>query len=858
MIGQTISHYEILEKLGEGGMGVVYKAQDTKLRRPVALKFIAADMTRDQDAKKRFAQEAQAASALDHPNIAVVHEIDETDDGRSFICMTYYGGKTLKEKIAEGPLDVREAVQIVLQVASGLQRAHESGIVHRDIKPANIIMTEHGEAKIVDFGLAKLAAQTRPSRTAPTAGTAAYMSPEQVLGAEADARSDLFSLGVLFYEAVTGKRPFIGEHEPALFYSIANTEPPPPTSLRRDLPIEIERIILRLLEKDQKKRYQSAADLRENLKHFLGEKPTPRPVRIVQRVLRNRFSVPLAISGVVVIVASLLLATGVLQRWLGISRLTEPQYIGVMPFKLIGGDSTKIPLLEGIHERVTSSLIRMQHVLGGSHVSPASETWKYRGKDAREARKGSGITIAIEGSVQWLADQIMATVTVVDAKELSSIDSREVSASVASFSELEERLVSAIAEMLKTKPTSAQLLALQVGTTHDEMAYDYYIRARGELLAYREPAKLNSAIQLFQRAIALDSIYALAYAGLGEGYWRKYTITRDVQWADSAFRACRHAQTLNSGLPEVRFTLGLLYSGTGKDSLAILEFQSILADDSVNAFAWMELGKAIGLAKQRVRAEAAYRRAIDIRPFDWQTYHYLATAYYYIREYPKAIEFWNEAVKLAPNQPGLHVNLGAAAFNQRNWTDAIRQFNLALQIDSSLYTIYTNLATAYYYDGMSQLAVETYLKSLRYNSTDYRVWGGLGAAYRELGGSKLSQEAYEKAESLALAYLKKVNATDAQVISQLSGYYADMNRAAEARAMIQKALALAPTDINVQRRAVTTYELIGDRKEALKRLAIVLAQGPLPMEIEYSPEMKKLRQDPRYVELTKGGGAGRK
>src|SRR5713101_7048531 len=220
MTGQTISHYKILEKLGEGGMGIVYKAEDTRLHRPVALKFLPAEFTRDEAAKRRFIHEAQAASALDHPNIAVVHEVDETDDGRAFICMAYYQGGTLKERIEQGPLTIDESLNIASQIAEGLRRAHEVGIIHLDVKPANVLVTEQGVVKIVDFGLAKLTGDPRSSKSGRMAGTAAYMSPEQVQGIRVDRRSDLFSLGVVLYEMLTGTRPFGGGHEAALFYAI--------------------------------------------------------------------------------------------------------------------------------------------------------------------------------------------------------------------------------------------------------------------------------------------------------------------------------------------------------------------------------------------------------------------------------------------------------------------------------------------------------------------------------------------------------------------------------------------------------------------------------------------------------------
>ncbi len=222
MIGTTISHYKILEKLGEGGMGVVYKAEDTKLKRTVALKFLPPELTRDPEAKERFIHEAQAASALDHNNICTIYEVAEIDDGQLFIAMACYEGETLKSRIAQGQLRIEEALDFVGQIAQGLVRAHEVGIVHRDIKPANIIVTTRGEVKIVDFGLAKLSGRTLLTKSGTTLGTAAYMSPEQARGEQVDQRTDIWSLGVVLYEMLTGKRPFESEYEQALVYSILN------------------------------------------------------------------------------------------------------------------------------------------------------------------------------------------------------------------------------------------------------------------------------------------------------------------------------------------------------------------------------------------------------------------------------------------------------------------------------------------------------------------------------------------------------------------------------------------------------------------------------------------------------------
>jgi len=270
MIGQTISHYKIIEKLGGGGMGVVYKAEDTKLKRLVALKFLPPDLTRDEEAKERFVHEAQAASALDHPNICVIHEIDETEEGQIFICMAYYEGETLKKKVAGGQLSVDSAIDLAIQIAQGLARAHEAGITHRDIKPANLMITNRGEVKAVDFGLAKLVGQSRLTKAGMTVGTVAYMSPEQTRGEEVDHRADIWAWGVVCYEMITGQLPFRGEYEAAMIYSILNENPMPPKELRPDIPEELEQIVLRALEKDRQQRFQSIEDVLQHLKMLCG------------------------------------------------------------------------------------------------------------------------------------------------------------------------------------------------------------------------------------------------------------------------------------------------------------------------------------------------------------------------------------------------------------------------------------------------------------------------------------------------------------------------------------------------------------------------------------------------------------
>jgi serine/threonine protein kinase len=294
VIGKTVSHYKIISKLGEGGMGVVYKAEDTKLMRAVALKFLSSQSLGTQEEKTRFVHEAQAAAALDHPNICTVHEIDEAD-GHTFIAMAYVDGESLRDRIDRGPLEVAETLDIVSQVAMGLSKAHEKNIVHRDIKPANILMTPDGVARIVDFGLAKLEGRTKVTRTGTTVGTVAYMSPEQTRGDDVDHRADIWSLGVMLYEMLTGAHPFPGDHEAAVIYRIINEDPIPMDNGQAGISTELQAIVDRALSKDASGRYGSVIEVLEDLQRVAGETTTGAPAMnaVIGRLLdRERFNRP--------------------------------------------------------------------------------------------------------------------------------------------------------------------------------------------------------------------------------------------------------------------------------------------------------------------------------------------------------------------------------------------------------------------------------------------------------------------------------------------------------------------------------------------------------------------------------------
>jgi TolB-like protein/predicted Ser/Thr protein kinase len=401
MIGETISHYRILEKLGGGGMGVVYRAEDLKLKRTVALKFLPHEWSGDANSRERFMREAQAASALDHPHICTIYEIDETDDGQLFIAMAFYEGETLKKRIDRGPLPTREAVNFAIQAAEGLTKAHEKGITHRDIKPANLLVTSEGDVKIVDFGLAKLAGEHGLTRTGSTVGTPHYMSPEQARGEEVGPATDIWSLGVVLYEMVTGVRPFRADSADAVIHAIRHDQPMPIRDLRPDPPPMLERIVQRAMEKDPENRYVSAEELLTDLRTLEeAESEASLKTTTVPAATGTRrwLTVAAPIAGVV------LLAVVALLLWQAPKAPppgpTEegPKRIVVLPFDNLGPPEDEY-FADGMTEEIIS---RLAAVSGLEVISRTSAmNYKGTGKNVRQIGEELEVHYALEGTVRW-------------------------------------------------------------------------------------------------------------------------------------------------------------------------------------------------------------------------------------------------------------------------------------------------------------------------------------------------------------------------------------------------------------------------------------------------------------------------
>jgi serine/threonine protein kinase/Flp pilus assembly protein TadD len=864
MIGQIVAHYRITEKLGSGGMGVIYKAIDLRLNRPAALKFLPIHLTADAEIRQRFIQEAQAAAILNNEHIVTVYEIDEWQ-GQTYIAMEYIAGQTLKEMIYDVgarplsgtsravPLPIKDVISITIQICTGLQAAHEAGIVHRDVKPDNVVISRRGQAKLIDFGLAKLAGQVKLTQAGSAMGTAAYMSPEQVNGEAIDLRCDIWSLGVMLYEMISGKLPFQGERMQALLRDITKREPEPLQTLRPDAPPALQDIISRCLAKNPSKRYQQVRELLADLyglQNSYEEKTYRLPATAKHGA--GKFRKYFYKTAVLLAVITLLLALPSLLR-MAKSRLRHSdvpiqKYLAVLPLLVIGGDRSSQAFSDGLVETLTSKLTQVEQNESSMWIVPASELRASGINSPSQARKAMGVTLAITGSLQQNKNSIRLIMNLVDAVAMRQLRSAVITEEINASADFQDRAVDEVARMLELELKPETRSRLAAGGTAQPLANEFYLQGRGFLQRYEQQENLDKAIELFQKAIAEDSGFALAFAGLGEAFWRKYELTKDTKLVQEAKANCQQAIKLNTNLVPVYITMGIIERGSGHYPEAITNFNKALDLDQVNSEALLGLALTYQNQGKLTEAENTYKEAIKLKPNYWAAVNSLGFFYYFNGHLPEAETMFRKVIELTPDNIRGYNNLGSVYQFQGKNELAQQMFEKSLTIRAND-VAYSNLGTVFFFTGRFRQAADMYEKGIAFGLNNYVIWGNLGDACRKIPEfAKKAREAYETAIRLANEQLR-VNPNNANLHSSVAIYYAMIDQMMLALTATARALELGANDVTVLLNAALVYELAAKRGQALAALQKYFALSGPQQAIEQEPLFTRLRSDPGYAAL---------
>ena len=869
--GDLLGNYKILGLVGAGGMGVVYRALDVKLERTVALKFLPPHFASSSDERERFLREARTASSLDHPNVGVIHGLEEGDGERTFIVMAYYAGETLAHRILRGPFPLTEAVDIAIQIGEGLAAAHAGTVVHRDIKPSNVILTQSGVAKIVDFGLARLTSTTGSTQSISTAGTVGYMSPEQTVGKYVDQRTDIWSLGIVLAEMVTGKNPFVRETPAATIFAILNE---PPREMEGP-PLDLLRVIYRALSKEQETRYQSCREMVADLKEVrarlapdsgtqIAGAPPSRRFSSDSALLRkqiehasrpmwttttslpglqwwNRWLAGLGIAAVVVAVLSFVPA--VRERVAGWFGRAE-EHIAVLPFENVGNDPKNEEVSAGLMDNLASRLTNLEAGKQPLWIVPASEVRRQKISDPGAALRQLGATIAVEGSLRRDGQTIYMTVNLVKTKNLRQIGSVTLEDHAGDFSTLEDEAVARIAKLMRIDATPEMLRA--GGGAVNAGAYELYLKALGYTQRYDKAGNLDLAIAALNSAVKEDPRFALGYAQLGEAYRLKYQLDKDTKWLDEALANCQKAQQLDDRLAAVYVTLGKIHRSRGKYDLALQENQRALELDPRNAEGLIGLATSYDSAGRTADAEAAFRKAVALRPDSWDGYNQLGGFLDDHQRYDEAVVQYRHAIELTPDNAALYLNLGAAYsdMGEKYYPEAEKALQKSLSLEPT-YPAYANLGYLYNQESKYAESAATTEKALQLNDKNYQVWGNLAIAYEGLNDKEKAGKAWDH-EIALLEQAVSESPRDAVAQSDLGLLYAKKKLREKAIPRIQSALALSPDDASVLAAAGEAYEDLGDRAQALQYIEKSLQKGHALASLKNIPDLQGLIADPRF------------
>ncbi len=848
-------------------MGIVYRAEDTKLNRPVALKFLPADSISEQD-KRRFLNEARAAAAARHPNICPIYDIEDEGE-RIFIAMALLDGQTLLQKIVAGPMEVPEVLSLAIQVASGLECAHSLGIVHRDIKSANIMVDAAGHVAIMDFGLAVRPGETRLTTAGSTLGTPGYMSPEQAQGLPVDGRTDIWSLGVLMFEMLTGVLPFRRDSSIATIHAIVYDPATSLPTLRAGVPDGLTSIIVRALAKRPEDRFATIREMLAELKHVEGTsgidmfavtrtmavKPLVREAEAAKP--RGSFTRWAALGAL----AAVLIAAGIFVYFRfgrqSATALAEqpgstafaPQ-VAILPFDVAGNDEKIRTVADGLTEVLTGALSDGKSASNGQQglvTVPAGEIHRRAIATPREARRIYGVNYAVTGSAQPdSGGNIAFTLNLVDAETQRQTGTQTFVYDPRDPIKSRDRAVASELKLLHLDLTPAERNTVRAGDTATPAAYSSYLRGRGLLGRYDVAGNVDKATELFEEALRQDPKYALAWAGLAEAALHKARETGDKKWSEAAVTNARKAVSLDGSLALVHSVLGQVYANAGREQEAIVELKRAIAIAPGNAEAPRALAGVYTNLGRFQEAEASYIQATRSRPTDWYSHYQLGLFYYGRERYADAETELRKARDLTPDNDLVYRNLGGILNMQGRYPEAIEQYQHSLKIKSDART-YAALGTSFFYEHRFQDAVAAAEAAIDLDSNVYFFWGNVGIYYKWTKGSEQkSGPSLQRALELGRKFLETAPA-NYEVMADLAEYLARLGKPQEALAQLSKIPAAARKPL--ASRIALVYELAGRRDEAIQLIRANLTTAASLNQIRDDPDLARLWNSPEMRQV---------
>jgi tetratricopeptide (TPR) repeat protein/TolB-like protein len=878
-VGTRFGRYEVLAPLGAGGMGEVFRARDCDLGREVAIKFLPSQYASNPERLARFAREARAASALNHPNIITIHEIGETD-GQHYIVMELVEGETLRRLIQRGRVPLRQVLDLSTQIAEGLAKAHAAGIVHRDMKPENVMLTSDGYAKILDFGLAKLKAGD-PATAAEEAseevtrrasdgsvpgqvvGTTRYMSPEQAAGRPLDFRSDQFALGGIIYELLTGRRAFDRDSAVQTLAAIIEDEPPPLAEACPSLPPPARWIVERCLAKNPADRYASTLDLarelrgvREHLSEASAQSVWPKVGGGWRRRVRAWHVVLATVALVTTCLAVPPIRGPVLER-LQLLPLPAQKRIAVLPVRCAGTGEEMRAVCDGLLDYVVARLVQLEPHEQSVAVVPASDIRQSGVTSAGQARRGLGATLAVDITLRPEGDQTLVLAGLLDTGD----GHRQLRASTRRFSArdgiLLDEVVKAVVDTLDLPLGAEERSALRSGTTAVPEASSLYARATSQtpyllgataLERADQRPSFEEAIELFNKALKLDPRFAVAHVGLAQAHLGLFRLFRQPQDAELAEAHARRALELDDLVPDGWFTLGAIHVQVGKFEQGLEDLNRALARNPRGAQVYAQIAFAYQRQNRLREAEETYQRAIRLEQ-DSPTLHtrYGAFLYNQGRNEEAAAEF-RRGLDLAPDNVTLLANLGGMCLLLGRPEEARTLLQRAIAIHATGGAV-SNLAQLEYDQQHYAAAAEGYERAAELTPRDYRVRMNVGSAYdRSPGSEQRARAAYLKAVSLAEEE-RRLDPHNAVLLAYMADIRAHLGEGSAARALLTEALALGPANGNVAETAAEVYEELGDRDTALRLLDLAFKHGYPRDALERVVTLENLRADPRYRAL---------